>query len=103
MYAGEKDHIFPEKFYVSSNYPNPFNPSTNFYVDMPESGNLSIKIFDVNGRIVKELVNTYVNQGRIQGRWSGKNEFDIMSPTGIYFLQVEASSNYHIQKLALVK
>ena len=103
MYAGEKDHIVPEKFYVSSNYPNPFNPSTSFYVDMPESGNLSIKIFDVNGRMVKELTNTYVNQGRIQSRWSGKNEFDIMSPTGIYFLQVETSSNYHVQKLALVK
>ena len=103
MYAGEEDHIVPEKFYVSSNYPNPFNPSTSFYVDMPESGNLSIKVFDVNGRMVKQLINTYVNQGRIQSRWSGKNEFDIMSPTGIYFLQVETSSNYHVQKLALVK
>ena len=53
--------------------------------------------------MVKELMNTYVNNGRVQARWSGKNEFDIMSPTGIYFLRVETSTNYHVQKLALVK
>ena len=97
------NEIIPKKFYVSQNYPNPFNPSTSFYIDMPEAGNLSVKVFDVNGRVVKELINTYVNSGRVQARWSGKNEFDMMSPTGIYFLRVETSTNYHVQKLALVK
>ena len=59
--------------------------------------------FDVNGRVVKEIINTHVNNGRVQARWSGKDEFDMMSPTGIYFLRVETSTNYHVQKLALVK
>ena len=97
------NEIIPKKFYVSQNYPNPFNPSTSFYIDMPKAGNLSVKVFDVNGRVVKELINTYVNSGRVQARWSGKNEFDMMSPTGIYFMRVETSTNYHVQKLALVK
>ena len=88
---------------MSQNYPNPFNPSTNFYIDMPKAGNLLVKVFDVNGRVVKELINTYVNSGRVQARWSGKNEFDMMSPTGIYFLRVETSTDYHVQKLALIK
>ena len=103
MSVGGKEHIVPDKFYVSSNYPNPFNPTTRFYIDVPEAGNLSVAIYDVNGKLVKELINTYVNKGRVQSRWSGKNEFDMMSPTGIYFLRVETSSNYHVQKLALVK
>ena len=102
MSVGDNE-IIPKKFYVSQNYPNPFNPSTSFYIDMPEAGNLSVKVFDVNGRMVKELFNTYVNTGRVQARWSGKNEFDMMSTTGIYFLRVETSTNYHVQKLALVK
>ena len=101
--SAENNQIIPKKFYVSQNYPNPFNPSTSFYIDMPEAGNLSVRVFDVNGRVVKELINTYVNSGRVQARWSGKNEFDMMSPTGIYFLRVETSTNYHVQKLALVK
>ena len=103
MSIGGKEHIVPEKFYVSSNYPNPFNPTTHFYIDVPEAGNLSVTIYDVNGKLVKELINTYVNKGRVQSLWSGKNEFGMMSPTGIYFLRVETSSNYHVQKLALVK
>ena len=103
MSAGNKESIIPKKFYVSQNYPNPFNPSTSFYIDIPKAGNLSVKVFDVNGKVVKELINTYVNSGRVQARWSGKNEFDLMSPTGIYFLRVETSDNYHVQKLALVK
>ena len=103
MSVGGKENIVPDKFYVSSNYPNPFNPTTRFYIDVPEAGNLSVKVYDVNGKLVKELIDTYVNKGRVQSRWSGKNEFDMMSPTGIYFLKVETSSNYHVQKLALVK
>ena len=96
-------YILPKRFYVSSNYPNPFNPTTNFYIDIPASGKLAVKVFDVNGRMVKELINTQVNAGRVQGQWSGKNQFDMLSPTGIYFLHVETATNYHVQKLALVK
>ena len=103
MSVGGKEHIIPDKFYVSSNYPNPFNPTTRFYIDVPEAGNLLVTIYDVNGKLVKELINTYVNKGRVQSLWSGKNEFGMMSPTGIYFLRVETLSNYHVQKLALIK
>jgi len=103
MAVGGKENIIPEKFYVSDNYPNPFNPTTSFYIDVPEAGNLIVRVFDVNGRLVNELINTQVVAGRINSRWSGKNSFGAMSPTGIYFLQVETGSNYHVQKLALVK
>ena len=57
----------------------------------------------MNGRQVNELINTQVVAGRIHGRWSGKNSYGVMSPTGIYFLKVETGANYHVQKLVLVK
>ena len=103
MSIGSKESIIPEKFYVSDNYPNPFNPTTNFYMDVPEAGNLLVSVYDVSGRQVNELINTQVVAGRIHGRWSGKNSYGVMSPTGIYFLKVEIGANYHVQKLALVK
>ena len=103
MTVGGKENIIPEKFYVSDNYPNPFNPSTNFYIDVPEAGNLIVRIYDVSGRLVNELINTKVVAGRINSRWSGKDSYGMMLPTGIYFLQVETGSHYHVQKLALVK
>ena len=77
--------------------------TTNFYIDVPEDGNLLVSVYDVNGRLVNELINTQVVAGRIRGRWSGKNSYGVMSPTGIYFLKVETGANYHVQKLALVK
>jgi flagellar hook assembly protein FlgD len=103
MAVAGNENILPKKFYVSSNYPNPFNPTTSFYIDVPASGKLTVKIFDVNGRMVQELINTYVNAGRVQSQWSGKNAFGMLSPTGIYFLHVETATNYQVQKLALVK
>jgi hypothetical protein len=103
MAVGDIENIIPEEFYVSNNYPNPFNPVTSFYIDVPDAGNLFVAVYDVNGRLVNELINTQVVAGRVQGRWSGKSELGAMSPTGIYFLKVETGTNYHVQKLALVK
>ncbi len=103
MAVGDIENIIPEKFYVSNNYPNPFNPVTSFYIDVPDAGRLFVAVYDVNGRLVNELINTQVVAGRIHGRWSGKNGSGVMSPTGIYFLKVETGINYHVQKLALVK
>ena len=103
MTVGGQESIIPKQFYVSDNYPNPFNPTTNFYIDVPESGNLLVRVYDVSGRLGNELLNTHVEAGRVSSKWSGKNNFGVMSPTGIYFLQVEIGSNYHVQKLALIK
>jgi hypothetical protein len=103
MAVSNEENIVSDKFYVSSNYPNPFNPTTQFYINVPEPGNLSVSVYDVNGKLVKQIINTYVNSGRIESSWSGKNRFDIMSPTGIYFLHVKMLNHYHVQKLALVK
>jgi len=103
MTVSGQESIVPAQFYVSDNYPNPFNPTTNFYIDVPEPGNLLVRVYDVNGRLVNELLNTHVEAGRVSSKWSGKNNFGVMSPTGIYFLQVETGSHYHVQKLALIK
>ena len=103
MALGGQEGIIPAQFYVSDNYPNPFNPTTSFYIDVPESGNLLVRVYNVNGRLVNELINTHVEVGRVSSKWSGKNNLGVMSPTGIYFLQVETGSNYHVQKLALLK
>ena len=49
----------PVSFNISQNYPNPFNPVTTLSYDLPENGHVSITIFDIAGKRVKTLVNTY--------------------------------------------
>jgi hypothetical protein len=57
----------PSAFSLSDNYPNPFNPTTNFYIDVPGDGNLSVSVYDVSGRLVNELINTHVSCQRLPG------------------------------------
>lgn len=53
----------PSMFTVNQNYPNPFNPSTNIEYQIAKQGNVEIGIYDINGRLVKTLLNTTQHAG----------------------------------------
>ena len=93
----------PEDFYVSKNYPNPFNPTTSVRISTVEDGRLSVNIYDLSGRLVNSLVNENVRAGVQTLTWDGSNQFGQLVPTGVYFLQVVSGVNSHLQKMALVK
>ena len=76
-------NVVPEKFTLGQNYPNPFNPTTNIPFEIQEQSEVILKVFDVQGREVKELIN---------GRWgSGKYiaDFDASQfSSEIYFYRI---------------
>ena len=53
----------PKAYSISEAYPNPFNPVTNFKYNMPEDGMVQVAVYDINGRMVSELVNGYRTAG----------------------------------------
>ena len=53
----------PNAFLLYQNYPNPFNPETNIKFDLPESGLVSLKVYDIIGREVAELINEVLKRG----------------------------------------
>ncbi|MBX7043601.1 MAG: T9SS type A sorting domain-containing protein [Ignavibacteria bacterium] len=77
----------PLKFRVSQNYPNPFNPSTAVTLDLPESGRLSVILFDISGREVSKIFEGTIDAGysKISISGSGLN-------SGIYFCRFDFSS-----------
>ncbi|MBK9334608.1 MAG: T9SS type A sorting domain-containing protein [Ignavibacteria bacterium] len=72
-------------YYLSQNYPNPFNPSTKITFNIPVSGNISLKIYDMLGREVKSLVNDFRNAGTYNVDFNGA---DLSS--GVYFYKLDA-------------
>ena len=88
----------PKEFKLFNNYPNPFNPTTDIRYDLAKSGFVSLKIYDINGKLVNELV----NQMQIAGSYKARFDASGFS-SGIYFYQL-TSGNFKAQnKMLLIK
>ncbi len=94
----------PESFQMLTNYPNPFNPSTTLEFNLSgysENGQISLQIFDVNGRAVATLVDGIPQSNKII--WNGKNNRGQTLPAGIYFARLTWGVNVLTRKMVLVK
>jgi len=78
--------------------PNPFNISTTISFELPESGPVSLQIFDTQGRLVTELVNGDKGAGVHTTIWNAKN-----APSGVYFAKLIAGSKQRSVRMILVK
>ncbi len=91
----------PERFNLYQNFPNPFNPVTKIKFDLPRiNGNsrLKVEVFNVNGQVVSELLNT----DYAAGRW--ELSFDATNlASGIYFYKITASNFVSTRKMILIK
>ncbi|MCJ7554477.1 MAG: T9SS type A sorting domain-containing protein, partial [Ignavibacteriaceae bacterium] len=95
-------------FSLYQNYPNPFNPSTVIGYQLPVSGNVSLKVYDVLGNLVSTLVDEYKQAGvyevefsAIGGSASGGNAYSLAS--GIYFYQLKAEKYLKTKKMLFLK
>jgi hypothetical protein len=88
----------PLTFVLKQNYPNPFNPTTKISYTIPERSNVSLKIFNLLGSEVVELVKGEVEAG------SYIIEFNASAlPSGIYFYRLQAGSFVETKKMILLK
>jgi len=98
-----EEGLTPSKFHVSSNYPNPFNPSTMIDIETVEASDLIVSIFDATGRLINNLVNEYAEAGRYSVKWNGVDATGSGMPTGVYFIRVQSGLDMHTQKMILIK
>ena len=83
---------------LSQAYPNPFNPTTNIEYSVLEEGYANILVYDLQGRVVQELVNEYKDQGDYKIVWNAVNV-----PSGVYFIQMNINCFVSTQKVMLIK
>lgn len=94
-------------FNLDQNYPNPFNPHTVIGYQLPVSGFVSLKVFDVLGREVVILVDEYKPAGRYEVEFKSESPIgagSIRQPaSGIYFYQLKAGTNIQTRKMILIR
>lgn len=88
----------PKEFTLTQNYPNPFNPTTTIHFTLPQSGVVSLKVFDMLGREVETLVNEYRSAGAHQVNFNTSS-----LTSGVYFYRLESAGKTAIQKMLLLK
>ena len=86
--AVEVEGMAPTEFTLSQNYPNPFNPSTSIKFTLPIDANVSLKLFNLLGEEVTDIINTEMTAGIHQVNFDGS---DLSS--GTYFYLMKATSD----------
>jgi hypothetical protein len=90
-------------FAVGQAYPNPFHREVSIQYQVPTSGNVSIKIYDISGKLIRELVNKTQLPGQYMVRWDGTNGDRARVASGIYFCRIENRTHKETRKMVMIK
>jgi hypothetical protein len=85
------------------NFPNPFNPETTIKYVIQSDEQVTAQIFDVQGKLVRSLLNDYLSAGTHTIRWDGLSEKGTQVPSGIYFIRLNAGAETVSKRLVLTK
>jgi hypothetical protein len=101
--ATETNIGIPTDFELQQNYPNPFNPSTTVSFDLPEETEVRIAIYDMSGRLIRNLVNQTMTAGSKTVEWDGKDNDGNTVSGGIYLYNLQAEGFAQTKKMVLLK
>ena len=95
------------EYSLQGNYPNPFNPGTYIQFNIPDinenSSNISLLIFDVLGRKVRDLSQRKFESGTHTIYWDGKRDDGVVAESGIYFIYFKANDYSATKRMVLLK
>jgi len=95
---GNENGNTPKIFKLHQNYPNPFNPVTNIKFDIPKKSFVKLKVFDLLGKEMKEIINRELNTGTYNVNFDGSN-----FASGVYIYYFEAGDYRDTKRMILVK
>jgi len=91
-------NVLPKSMSLGQNYPNPFNPSTRIDFEIAQTGLTRLTVFDLEGRMVSNLVNEHLMAGSYQVEFSPES-----IPTGMYLYHLESAGSIATQKMLYLK
>jgi hypothetical protein len=90
-------------FTIRQNFPNPFNPSTTIEYSIPHTGDVSVNVFDMQGRLVRSFDKALQNAGVHSVVWDGRNSSGHVASSGTYFCRIDFDGSMLVTKLVMVK
>ena len=88
----------PDSYSLSQNYPNPFNPATKIKFALPTSGFTSLKVYDISGKEISNLLNSNIQAGTYEVLFDASN-----FSSGAYFYKLESNGYIETKKMFLIK
>ncbi len=88
----------PDDFLLEQNHPNPFNPSTTISYNVPMDTMCKLQIFDIQGRVIKTLVQSYQTAGKYSVQFTAE-----YMPSGTYFYKLTAGDVTQVRKMLVVR
>lgn len=102
-----ENNSLPKNYSLEQNYPNPFNPSTKIKFDVPTANltlsgakglNVTLKVYDISGRLVETLLNKLMNPGSYEVEWNAGS-----FASGVYFYKIITMEYIETKKMILIK
>jgi len=98
-----EEPITVTEFKLHDAYPNPFNPRTSIRYDLPKASKVSISIYDLMGRKVRNLVTGQVSAGSHITQWDASNDMGSQVSAGVYIYTISADDFREVKKMILLK
>lgn len=97
------ENIVIKSFQLFQNYPNPFNPTTQIEYQIPSEGYVTIQIFNINGELVRTLMNMNQPAGKYTVLWDGRGDNSKPAASGIYIYRITNGNSVLSKKMLLLK
>ncbi len=96
-------NLIPEKIALLGNHPNPFNHETIIKFSLPQQNDVKLMIFDINGKLVRNLSENTYNAGIHNVRWDGRGNSGKVVASGIYIVRMNSGNRQFSHRILLSK
>jgi len=95
--------VIPEKYKLGQNYPNPFNPDTHINFSLNRSDHVSLSIYNIQGQLVRNLVDEYKDVGNYSIYWNGLDQSGRRAVSGMYIYQITVGNESVSKQMIMMK
>ena len=88
---------------LRQNYPNPFNSMTTIAFTLAQSSMVRLQVFDVRGRVIRNLVSGVLGPGDHAREWDGRDNHGMRAASGVYFYRLVAGDYNEVRKMVMLK